>query len=77
MIYRLITTIEARLAHVNPHGIWVPITDGNFTCAMKLIGAGTIALKVDAWVPGHKDVYLVDGDMALIEDRFLSEIKGA
>lgn len=77
MLYRLITTIEARLAHVNPHGIWVPITDSTFACRMKLIGVGSIALKVDTWMSGHKDVYLVDGEMALIEDKFLSEIRGA
>ena len=59
--------------HVNPHGIWVPLTDGSFNRTLAIVGCGEIALRVGKWMPGNH-VYLVEGCPVIIDDKFIREV---
>lgn len=75
MLYRVITTIDVPLMHVNPHGIWVPVasSDAGYLTSAYYLPPGAIALPVGKWIPGQ-DVFLAEGHAVAIPEKFLSEV---
>lgn len=76
MLYRVITAIEVPLMHVNPHGIWVPVSSpvgGAYLTSAYYLQLGAIAVPVGKWLPGQ-DIYLSDGHAVTIPEKFLREV---
>jgi len=75
MLYRVITAIQVPLMHVNPHGIWVPVSHvgGTYLTSAYYLPLGAIAVPVGKWIPGQ-DVYLSDGKALTIPEKFLREV---